>query len=236
MLTSERIDPTLLPPDSAYDRESMALHVERYAYARGYVRDVRVVDCACGTGYGSEILADGGARSVSGVDIDAAAIDFAREHHARENITYCVGDAFTFQPGEPPDVWVTLETVEHLPDPERYLRAVRERLAPGGILIASVPTTVSTDGNPFHLHDFSRASWRRLVSRCGFVIEDELVQTHRYQLGQILDWKRGGEREVRRSVLGFYLAHPGVALRRLLLTLTRGFVHEYTTVVARARA
>ena len=41
-----------------------AQHLHRYALAARLCRDLRVVDLACGVGYGSEQLSRGGARSV----------------------------------------------------------------------------------------------------------------------------------------------------------------------------
>lgn len=236
MITAERLDPLYCSSGSDYDREAVRLHVERYEFAAMYVRDKNVVDCACGTGYGSEILARAGARCVTGVDIDSMAVDFARRHHPHEHTSYVLDDALSYTPDEKPDVWVSLETVEHLHDPEAYLRATRSRLVPNGLLIASVPTTVSTDGNPFHLHDFTRGSWHGLLASTGFSIEDQLTQEHRFSLGQIFGSERGARQgQVRRGLLAYYASHPEVAWARLTLTLRRGFVHEYTTIVARRR-
>lgn len=234
MITAERLDPLLTATGSDYDREALRLHLERYEYAAARVADKLVVDCACGTGYGSATLARAGAAAVVGVDIDDAAVAYARRNHAHERVTYVVGDAATYMPPFLPEVWVTLETVEHLVDPEAYLRTAWRRLAPDALLIASVPTTVSTDGNPFHLTDFTRKSWHRLLAATGFVAEDELVQTHRYSLKQIFGAGRGErQRQVRRNLLAYYAAHPSVAWARAALTARRGLVHEYTTVVAR---
>jgi len=237
MITAERLDPLLTTAGSDYDREALRLHLERYEFAAARARDRLVVDCACGTGYGSAMLAGAGAASVVGVDIEESAVAFASRHHAHERISYVAADATAYIPPFAPNLWVTLETVEHLPDPEAYLRATWARLAPDALLIASVPTTVSTDGNPFHLTDFTRASWRRLLAATGFVAEDELVQTHRYTLKQIFGAERGErQRQVRRNLLGYYVAHPSVAWARVSLTARRGLVHEYTTVVARRAA
>lgn len=234
MITAERLDPLLTAPGSDYDREALRLHIERYEFAATRVADKLVVDCACGTGYGSAILAQAGAAEVVGVDIDHGAISFARQHHAHERVRYAVDDATTYEPPYRPDVWVTLETVEHLPDPREYLHVVWRRLAPDALLIASVPTTVSTDGNPFHRTDFTRRGWHRLLAATGFVAEEELVQVHRYSLKQIFGGERGErQRQVRQNLLAYYATHPSVAWARLALTARRGLLHEYTTIVAR---
>lgn len=234
MITAERLDPLFTATGSDYDREAVRLHLERYEFAAGLVVSRRAVDCACGTGYGSEILARAGAREVIGVDIYSAAIEFAREHHSHERIAYHVADASSYTPPFAPEVWVSLETIEHLPDPRGYLLATHDRLAPDGLLIASVPTTVSTDGNPFHRTDFTHRSWHRLLTSTGFVVEDELLQEHRFSMRQIFGGERGErQRQVRQNLLAYYVLHPGVAWARFALTVRRGLIHEYTTVVAR---
>lgn len=234
MITAERLDPLFTATGSDYDREALRLHLERYEFAAARAVNRLTVDCACGTGYGSEILARAGATQVIGVDIDAAAVAFARENHSHERVAYQVADASSFSPPFLPEVWVSLETVEHLPNPAAYLRATHDRLAPDGLLIASVPTTVSTDGNPFHRTDFTRRSWHRLLASSGFAVEDELLQEHRFSMRQIFGDKRGErQRQIRRNLITYYASHPGVAWARFALTVRRGLVHEYTTVVAR---
>ena len=231
--TSERLDPLLIPTDAAFDRETLALHLARYRLAAEYVRDQDVVDCACGTGYGSEILLQAGARTVQGVDLDRSALEYARFRHAHEGITYLEADALRYAPPTPPSVWVSLETVEHLPNPHAYVARVAQLLPSGGRFIASVPVTVSTDGNPHHLWDFTRDSFRALLRANGFREERSLEQSHRFSLGDIFGGSRGArQRDRRRGLLLWYARHPSVLRRRIVLTLTKGFVNEYLTIVA----
>jgi len=231
--TSERLDPLLIPTDAAFDRATLALHLERYRLAAEYVRDADVVDCACGTGYGSAMLVQAGARSVQGVDLDRDALDFARARHAHDGIIYYEADALRFAPTPVPTVWVSLETVEHLPNPHKYVAHVAEVLPAGGRFIASVPVTVSTDGNPHHLWDFTRSSFRHLLTANGFREERVLEQAHRFTVHDIFGRDRGArQRDVRRNLPLWYLRHPRVLAQRIALTLTKGLVNEYLTVVA----
>lgn len=197
------------------------------------MRDADVVDCACGTGYGSEMLQQAGARSVQGVDLDREALEFARARHAHDGITYFEADALRFAPSVTPTVWVSLETVEHLPNPRGYVAHVAEVLPSGGRFIASVPVTVSTDGNPHHLWDFTRASFRQLLKANGFREERALEQAHRFTVGNIFGSKTGSrQRDRRHGLLRWYARHPRVLAARISLTLTKGLVNEYLTVVA----
>ena len=207
--------------------------MERYRLPAEFVQGAHVVDCACGTGYGSEMLLQAGAASVQGVDLDRDALEFARSRHAHEGIIYYEADALRFTPTPAPSVWVSLETIEHLPKPDAYLAHVAEVLPPGGRLVASVPVTVSTDGNPHHLHDFTRASFRAMLRTHGFREERHLEQSHPFSLGEIFGDAPGArQRDRRRGLVRWYLRHPRVLLARVQLTLTKGLVNEYLTVVA----
>lgn len=223
----------LVAPDAAFDQATLALHVARYKLAAEYVRDADVVDCACGTGYGSEMLAQAGARSVQGVDLDRDALVFARLRHAHPSITYYEADALRYAPSPTPTVWVSLETIEHLPNPTGYVARVAQVLPMGGRFIASVPVTVSTDGNPHHLWDFSRESFRALLKSHGFHEEKKLEQSHRFSLGDVFGGSSGArQRDRRHGLLRWYARHPRVLAQRIALTLTKGLVNEYLTVVA----
>ncbi|MFA6165184.1 MAG: class I SAM-dependent methyltransferase [Gemmatimonadaceae bacterium] len=214
----------------------LALHQERYRLAAEYVRDADVVDCACGTGFGSEVLLQAGARSVQGVDLDRGALEYARSRHAHDGITYFEADALRFTPAPLPTVWVSLETVEHLPNPTAYIARVAQVLPKGGRFIASVPVTVSTDGNRHHLHDFTRASFRKLLTAHGFKEIRALEQAQRFSLGDIFSRAHGVRpRDRRRGLMRWYVRHPRVFAERLQLTLTKGLVNEYLTIVAELR-
>ncbi len=227
------MDPLLLPADAAFDRALLALHLERYKLAAEYVRDANVVDCNCGTGFGSEVLLKAGARSVQGVDLDRSALEYARSRHAHDGITYFEADALRFAPTPQPSVWVSLETVEHLPNPAAYVARVAKALPKGGRFIASAPVTVSTDGNPHHLHDFTRASFRRLLSAHGFKEIRALEQSQRFSLSDLFNRAHGVRpRDLRHGLVRWYLRHPRVFGQRVLLTLTKGLVNEYLTIVA----
>lgn len=144
----ERLDPKTAPPILA------AQHYARYDWAAQFLPAARVLDCSCGLGYGSVLLAEAGAAVVVGVDISPEAIETARRRYAHRRVTYQVADAFTLAPPEfgPFDVIVSLETLEHVARPEALLDVFRGLLAPAGQLLLSVPNDTHLNvENPFHL-------------------------------------------------------------------------------------
>jgi SAM-dependent methyltransferase len=112
-------------------------HVYRYAFACRLARGKRVLDIACGEGYGAAALQRAGASSVVGVDISA---DICRHARERYGIDARPGPAESIPlPDESVDVVVSFETIEHVPDPLRFLDECARVLVPGGRLIVSTP-------------------------------------------------------------------------------------------------
>ncbi len=161
-------------------------HIARYMLARQFIRPGdRVLDAACGLGYGGAILADSTlAESVLGLDSDPWAIEYARDHYARgrSRLTFEMRDLATlesFSAGSF-DAVVSFETLEHLADPDGFLAACRRLLTPAGRIVCSVPNQwvddTGRDPNPHHLHVFDRAM---LEARCRkhFLIERVYGQT-----------------------------------------------------------
>ncbi len=146
-------------------------HWHRYAFARRYVAGKRVLDVACGEGYGSALLA-GVATSVTGIDIDAGAIRHARARYsAVANVRFEEGSAVALPlPDASVDVVVSFETIEHLPraDQPRMLAEIARVLAPDGMLVLSAPNPAEYSAarnyrNPFHQHEPDRAELEGLL-------------------------------------------------------------------------
>ena len=148
-------------------------HWHRYAFARRLVEGKRVLDVACGEGYGSALLGTV-AASVVGLDIDMASIDRARLAYAdgkriRFIAASCTGLPL---PTASIDVVVSFETIEHLSaaDQLQMLIEFGRVLAPDGLLVISSPNKrLYSDergyANPYHLHELYRDELARLLSR-----------------------------------------------------------------------
>lgn len=165
----ERLDP-------AERRDHVATqHWARYEWAAQFLPRGRVLDCACGVGYGSALLAERGAGQVVGVDVSDEALAEARRRYPRTNVEYVQADALTLTPERHGrfDLIVCLETIEHLAEPRRLLSVFAELLAPGGLLALSCPNDAHLGGhNPYHLwtaeyrqlYDWLRAEFAHVAS------------------------------------------------------------------------
>jgi len=144
-------------------------HLHRYLLARTVVAGRRVLDIACGEGYGAALLADSAARVV-GVDIDRDAIRHAAGRYVRPNLYFFQADAqrFALAPASV-DVVVSFETLEHFPDQAPFLAALKRVLVPGGVLLISTPNkgeyNREADPNPHHARELDRAEFVALLGR-----------------------------------------------------------------------
>lgn len=155
-------------------------HMARYDLAAQWVRaGDRVLDCACGLGYGTAMLANLSAgRSFLGVDLSREAVDYALE-------CFACGDHVGFQQGDATDLafiasWsvdmlVTFETMEHLPDYGSFMREARRILKPDGRIVLSVPNRWcdenGNDPNPYHFHVFDLEKTTSALTDVGFILE-----------------------------------------------------------------
>src|SRR3954470_18042146 len=160
-LTGERTLPDVPAENYWFQR-----HLVVYEWIAAQVGGKRVVDMACGEGYGADVLA-GSAAGVVGVDANPEAHDHARLRYVRPNLRFERDLVETF--AEPCDAVVFLQTIEHVEDPGAILDHFSSMLAPGGIAYVSTPNllTLAPPGaqkseNPWHLREYRAAEFRAL--------------------------------------------------------------------------
>jgi O-antigen biosynthesis protein len=161
--TGERYLPWLEDASMNYE------HLHRYAYAAEFVQNKRVLDLACGEGYGSYLLA-GRAAAVVGIDIDKQTVKHATNKYLKSNLDFKVG-SITDIPVEGNnifDVVVCFEAIEHVEEHESLLKGVKRLLTPAGLFIVSTPNkrTYSDEtqrSNPFHLHELYFDEFKELL-------------------------------------------------------------------------
>ena len=128
----------------------------------------KVVDLACGEGYGTAVLARA-ARSVVGVDANPEAFEHARAKYTtrttrfeRDLIDRWEGDV---------DCVVFLQTIEHVEDPDATLAHVRKLVGDRGIAFISTPNVLTLapgqakSDNPWHIKEYRADEFRELCER-----------------------------------------------------------------------
>jgi SAM-dependent methyltransferase len=160
-LTGERTLPDVPEENYWYRR-----HLVVYEWIASRVAGLRVIDMACGEGYGTDVLARTAAAAV-GVDANPEAHEHARLRYRRANLRFerDLVDRFA----EQADAVVFLQTIEHLGDPAAVLDHFRALVGPGGRVYVSTPNVLTLapkgaerSGNPWHVHEYRHAEFERL--------------------------------------------------------------------------
>lgn len=158
-------------------------HLLRYAFAMGHVKG-RVLDAACGCGYGSYMLQTLGGEVV-GVDADADALGWAEKHFPGPK--YIQG-RIEEAPWEGQfETVVSFETIEHIKEPEAALQAFRRACI--GTFIASVPNEekypfkaeiFAKDTSPHYRH-YTPAQFESLLEGAGFKVVTKACQINKQE-------------------------------------------------------
>jgi SAM-dependent methyltransferase len=155
--------------DRDLDAHSWAEHRSRYHFAAAHINGGRVLDVACGTGYGCTLLLEAGADSVVGVDSSSDALA-AASGARRPELELIRADARTLPlPDGSIDLTVSFETIEHLEEGERFVAELRRVTAPDGVLVISTPNALharrlSSGGpNPFHVREYEPNEFEALL-------------------------------------------------------------------------
>jgi SAM-dependent methyltransferase len=145
-------------------------HRRRYEWALHRVSG-RILDVACGTGYGTALLADAGA--VTGLDRDGPTIEQARRRVPTARFVLAEAPPVPF-PDDAFDSIVSFETIEHVEEAQLFMIELRRVLSPGGHLLLSTPNRAVTSPNdaipqnPYHVREYLLPEVRELMAKAGF--------------------------------------------------------------------
>ena len=181
--TGERCVPESTPADVLYE------HVHRYLFAGALVDSKDVLDIGCGEGYGTAQLARA-ARTVTGVDSDAATVAHAASKYGSANVRFVNGSAADLAgcADQAFDVAVCFEMIEHIDEHERLMASIKRVLRPEGVLVISTPDrdvyTTETYHNPYHVQELSVAEFRALLA---LSFRNHVLFTQRLSIGSVID-------------------------------------------------
>jgi SAM-dependent methyltransferase len=158
-LTGERTLPDVPEENYWYQR-----HVAVYEWIAERVAGQRVVDLACGEGYGSDLLART-AADVIGVDANPEAYEHARAKYRRDNLRF--ERALVEEFDQERDAVVFLQTIEHIHEPGKLLDQIA-KIAPLAYISTPNRLTLAPPGaeksdNPWHLREYDAGQYRELL-------------------------------------------------------------------------
>jgi SAM-dependent methyltransferase len=165
-LTGERTLPGVAEENYWFQR-----HLVAYQYLLRRVQGKRVLDLGCGEGYGVDLLASRAAEAV-GVDMAPEAIYHARATYRRPNLRFLHADIFALGLEDASfDLVCSLQVIEHLRDPGRFMEEARRVLSPGGMCLITTPNRAiissgrDTPINPFHIFEFDHLQLREFMDK-----------------------------------------------------------------------
>jgi 2-polyprenyl-3-methyl-5-hydroxy-6-metoxy-1,4-benzoquinol methylase len=158
-LTGERTLPDVPEENYWFQR-----HLVVYEWIRRRIGGLRVIDMACGEGYGSDVLSRS-AASVVGVDANPEAYEHARARYSRPGLRFERNMIQLF--AEPADAVVFLQTIEHVQDPgellEHFKRISDVAYISTPNVLTLAPPGAERSGNPWHVHEYRAEEFRALL-------------------------------------------------------------------------
>lgn len=149
-------------------------HNARYEFASTFTENKIVIDCACGSGVGTSLFSEK-ASAVNAFDISETALIEARKRCARNNVIFTLASGTKLPTADEfADIYISLETLEHVPADEDFLKEVARVLKNGGQFICSVPNRYVTNpgkkleeqpANEFHVREYNEKEFAILLKK-----------------------------------------------------------------------
>lgn len=150
-------------------------HRKRYEFANKFITktDAIVTDGACGVAYGSYILAQNkNVKKVQAIDISSESVEHGKKYFANDKIEYFISNLEeTDIPTQKADYYISFETIEHLPNPEKYIEKISKNIKKGGTFIGSTPNEEImpyTKYFTYHTKHFTAEELKSILEKYGF--------------------------------------------------------------------
>ncbi|MCS6800716.1 MAG: class I SAM-dependent methyltransferase [Chloroflexota bacterium] len=191
---SERFTGARLVPTDPILRPMRVEALARYRFFADRVQSGTVLDLGCGAGEGAQSLAEG--RRVIAVDEDGATLRAARRRYPGPDFIRMDAEQLAFADGSFDGV-ISVEVIEHVAHPERYLAEIRRVLKPGGVVVLTTPNRLRSSPTPGSRWPEHRREYR----------PEELRSLLRAQFREVELWGQS---------VPLYERHPARRLVRLL--------------------
>lgn len=159
-----------LEMNNAYSALETSIHLARYSISKQFCKNKKVLDAACGEGYGTYLLKKWGASEVTGIDISEEAIEKAKENFQIENVEYLKKDLTDLHDIEDSsfDLIVSFETIEHIEKPEIFLKELKRLINKNGTIILTCPNDYfyykNDESNIFHKRKYTFEDFKKMLT------------------------------------------------------------------------
>lgn len=157
----------------------------RFEVARLFsrVRPATILNLGCGCGYHDCLMAEYPfVKRIDAVDYSPRSIEKAEKHYPHPKVRRRVADFLTLRPEEPYDLVVSYQVIEHLEDPEAFMRLKADCCRPGGSVAVFTVNRMRPYNrvqarygkppvmeDPMHKQEFTADELRALGSRAGLI-------------------------------------------------------------------
>lgn len=170
-------DENFFPKKFEIDFVPFLRHFERYYECIKFLRRTGLnelwLDCACGSGYGTNLLSNF-AQHVIGYDINKDSIEYAQKTYKTPDCTFV--DELSAVNDRKFDVIFSIETIEHMPfnKGKEFLITLKTLLKKDGDLVITTPIVPETNHKPsnkFHYLEYSNDDFTELLNEVGFEVQ-----------------------------------------------------------------
>lgn len=153
-------------------------HLNRYIFASKYITkpNAVIIDGACGVGYGSYVLAQNpNTKLIQSLDISTDALTHAKQYFNNEKIEFKIKNLEdeTLDDLQKADYFISFETIEHLPTPEKYIEKISKFIKDDGLFIGSTPNETIMpfiqQNFLFHTRHFTVEQIDEILKKYGFI-------------------------------------------------------------------
>lgn len=173
--------------DDKFSQLEATIHLNRYLISKKYCKDKKVLDLACGEGYGTYLISKWGAKEVVGIDISSDAINSATKNFKNDGLSYLEADATNLEKIKDNsfDMVVSYETFEHVNNVDKYLDEIKRVSKKNAVIIISCPNDYyyypsDSEHNPFHtkkytFNDFKSIAEKHLGKNVNYLLGMEVA-------------------------------------------------------------
>ena len=165
-----------LPCDSS--KYEMSVNLQRYIFALHYCQDKIVLDASCGSGLGTYLYSCL-AKRVMAIDRNDEALEYAKQFPNPDRKVHFIKADLEKDLLPEHDVCISLETIEHLENPDFFLSQLK-----GSELVFSIPLNSLTVSPGFHKYDFRTIDDIKEVVNRYYKVEEYLVQDGKWVYGR----------------------------------------------------